>query len=219
MDLLILACIAFYIGYKLYKSLGDNRYDNDISEENKKAFEDFKNSIVKEIEATAEKSEELIVRAEYEAHLSENIRQFLDEYRQKHSSFSLDKFLKGSANAFKMILDSYAKQELNTLKNLVSDKVLKVFNNDIENLTENAQTRYITIVSVKSIDAIDAYIKDEIAYLNVNIASEQIVYVLDNVSGELVSGSQTKIKNCEDKWLFYKPLNAKSNMWQLVEIN
>ena len=219
MDLIILACIALYIGYKLYQSLGDTKYDNDLSEENRKEFEEFKKSIVQEIEATAEKAEELIVRAEYESHLTENVRRFLDEYRQKDAAFGMDKFLKGAASAFKMILDAYSKQDIDTLKKLVSPDVLKIFNSDIDSLRANAQNKSITIVSVKSVDVKDAYIEDDIAYIGIDILSEQIVCVLDNVSGELINGSQTKIKNCEDHWVFSKPVNTKSNIWQLAEID
>lgn len=219
MDLIILALIAVYIGFRVYKALGNTKYDQDLSDENRKAFEDFKNSLVKEIEATAEKAEHIVMNNEFESQLSENSKAFFEQYRKVDPSFGAEKFVHGAASAFEIILKAYSDADFNTLKNLVAPAMLDKFQKDFDHLKAGAQKRNITLVSVKGVEILNAYQESHHGYIQVKIESEQIIYISDIISGEMITGSMTQVKNCADVWLFSKEMSMKSKMWKLVESN
>lgn len=215
-DIILFALIAFFIGYRLFKVLGDTKYDREISPENKEAYEAFKKAVLNDIEAKAEAPVRLDIPSELESTLSEADRKFFMQMRSYDSTLTAEKFVNGASIAFGMILKAISEGDLITLERLCSEKVFTKFKNDIDRLSTNAQRRQITLVGIKQINIKTTAIEDGIAKIALEISSEQISNVVDSISNGLISGSLTKIKQCEDRWTFAKALDKKEAIWKLV---
>ncbi|MDF3046997.1 MAG: hypothetical protein K0R73_115 [Candidatus Midichloriaceae bacterium] len=214
-DIIIFALIAFFIGRKLYKTLGDTSYDNEMSEENKKAYEQFKEGLLKDVEQVQSGSQIDILSA-LEAEMGEQERKIFEDIREHLPDFTADKFLLGAKSAFQMILEAYAKQQVHVLEKLVSPAMLSQFSDSIKQLQANAQRQNITIVGVQNVKILNVFKQDVSAVIVVEFESEQISNVVDANSGELINGSLSKVIKRQDVWTFSKKINSKSNIWILI---
>ena len=217
LNLILLGLVALYIGFKLYKVLGDTKYDNEMSDENRKAYEDFKRSIIKDIELHAEKSGVAPVNSAAESSLSSDMKDVIKQIKAAQPDFTVENFSTGAGYAFQSILEAYANGDESTLKKLASPELCSVFMDDFHNISASGQKRNITIVSIQGVDVSDISIEDNTASIEVNISSEQISNITDKTSGDIISGSPTKVLQCKDTWVFEKPLNSKSKIWILVQ--
>lgn len=217
LNLILLALVALYIGFKLYKVLGDTKYDNEMSDENRKAYEDFKRSLMKDIELHAEKSGAAPVTSAVENSLSSDMKDVVKQIKSSQPDFTVENFTAGAGYAFQSILEAYADGDESTLKKLASPELCNVFMDDFNHIAANGQKRNITIVSVQGVEMSDISIEDNTASIEVDISSEQITNITDKVSGDIISGSLTKVLQCKDTWVFEKPINSKSKIWMLVQ--
>jgi predicted lipid-binding transport protein (Tim44 family) len=232
LDILILAILAAFIFYKLFKILGNTKYDNELSEEAKSFFEEFRRNIMKDVgedlvknnnntdydyKADAD-SKEIDMVSALEASLSEDIRRVFEVLRETYDDkFNADKFLSGAKKAFELINFSYAEGDLELLKKLLSDRVYEAFADQIENLRIRERKLNLTLVSINVPEIIDAKIEKDIAYIDVKFNSEQISYISGNESDEVIEGSKTHIKKVLDGWTFTKNIKSTSKIWKVLK--
>jgi predicted lipid-binding transport protein (Tim44 family) len=215
-DIIIFALIAFLIGRRLYKALGDTKHDNELSEESKRAYQELKESLLKEVEKRVNEPNQININSALEAELSEDERKILDEIRNHIVDFTADKFIRGAASAFEIILKAYTEQDMDTLKKLVESEMLERFLQDIEQLKAKSQKRNITVVGILNTKILTVERHGAQAMIKVKFESEQISNIVNSESGEVVSGSATHVVRCVDTWVFSKKITSKSNIWVLV---
>ena len=130
-------------------------------------------------------------------------------------SFSPKKFLSGAKMAFKTIIQSYAKGEINKIKHLLSTNVFSIFSKEIKSRTRKKYILEHTLVSIKSADIENANFKSSIADIVVKFISEQ-VNLLKNEKGKILKGNDEYIENHTNYWTFSKDLKSSNPNWKLV---
>ena len=130
-------------------------------------------------------------------------------------NFSLKNFLSGAKISFQTIIESYAKGEINKIKNLLSVNVFTAFSNEIKSRVKKKHSLEHTLISLKSADIEKINVKSSIADIVVKFASEQ-VNLLKNKKGEILSGNDEYIENHIDYWTFSKDLKSTNPNWKLV---
>ena len=130
-------------------------------------------------------------------------------------SFSPKKFLTGATMAFKTIIQSYAKGEINKIKHLLSTNVFSIFSKEIKSRTRKKYILEHTLVSIKSADIENANFKSSIADIVVKFISEQ-VNLLKNKKGKILKGNDEYIENHTNYWTFSKDLKSSNPNWKLV---
>ena len=130
-------------------------------------------------------------------------------------SFSPKKFLSGAKIAFKTIIQSYAKGEINKIKHLLSTNVFSIFSKEIKSRTRKKYILEHTLVSIKSADIENANFKSSIADIVVKFISEQ-VNLLKNEKGKILKGNDEYIENHTNYWTFSKDLKSSNPNWKLV---
>lgn len=220
MDLLFLALVAGFIIFKLFSVLGDTKYneENQPSNENADFFEEFRKNLeenVKEVEASA--SEE---KPKFHLKVADGASDAIVDLAKHDLNFSVNKFALGAARAHEMIMTAFAEGDVGTLKKLLSDEAFETFNQGIESYKAKGQKLNLTVVGVTSIEITECLLeKNKTVRLTVLIHNDVISYVSEATSGELMSGSKTKVKNKVDEWTFERDIKSSSNMWKLVETN
>ncbi len=208
--------LTFFIGYKVYKVLGDTRYD------------DIPRSQVQDLDTNTESIEGVIEREtfvmqsapsfEVTPKTQENL-ELLAKYLDAQESKI---FMKKALDAFEYIMTLFAKHEVSGLKHLVSGNALEYFENRIKELQNLNQLEVIAIVAVSGVELKKVYVSEDNLFVEMLFETEQIKYVkkaeASNDEIEVVSGSHTKIIPVKEVWTFSKPLNSKNTTWMLIDV-
>ena len=139
----------------------------------------------------------------------------LEEIFYFDKNFSPKKFLEGAKIAFRSIIETYAKGEINKIKNLLSSNVFSAFSKEIKSRIKKKHSLEHTLISLKSADIEKIHVKSSIADIVVKFVSEQ-VNLLKNEKGKILSGNDEYIENHIDYWTFSKDLKSTNPNWKLV---
>lgn len=135
----------------------------------------------------------------------------LMDYSQKQileldKNFNFHEFLEGAKEAFKIIVEAYNKNKLESVKFLVSKDVYDRFNKSIDKT--NKTEKDFNVVSIKASIA-NIKVTDEQAEIKVEFTSNQV----DKVSNKI-----NKLNNIKDVWTFMKNMTDDTIVWKLVEV-
>lgn len=212
-DILILGFVAGFILYRLFSILGRRDNDGDISISTQ---EDINKNMI-DISAITKAEDSKIDIASQEKDIAPEFEMILEEIRKLDPVFSLKKFLDGAKLAFEMIIEAFAANDRDTLKELLDKNTYKQFEKEIERRIENKITLDLTLVAlpvvkIKNINLIGKKVTIDMLY-----ESQQITLLKDQ-KGNIVEGDSSQIDHIEDFWSFSKELNAAED-WKLVKVN
>lgn len=140
----------------------------------------------------------------------------MEDFIKKHPDFDLDNFLGGAEQAFIMIVESFADEETQTLKDLLAEPVYKAFYNVIEERQSKGEKVTTSVQSVDKMEIVEVHNKDGMIYITVRFYVREIC-VIRNDAGEILSGDVNKVTSMVDVWVFGQPENAKSPEWLVCE--
>ena len=142
-----------------------------------------------------------------------NLKTIYNNYaNKKNVVFDKESFLKSSEKAVTIILDYFSNENLEFLKNLLTDDMYKTFEKHI-NENKEKKIKYKTVVlSIKDKEIVD--ITEYDTKIRVKFTMDQFNYVED-YDGNLINGSKDKAQNISEIWTFVKSQN---NMWLLSSI-
>jgi predicted lipid-binding transport protein (Tim44 family) len=233
MDLIILAALAIFIFVKLNKKLGE--FDDDQKRESiknflkekanyqeKQAKKSQKYSAVKDSNIinihpnqVKDKSDEeeltnedLDILNEISSDVISNVKIIF-----RKTKLSPTIFINGAKQAFEMITENFANQDLSKVKKLLSSKIYEDFQQNINNLKEKNQKLNSQIIAIDNVKIINAKIDSRYAYLTLEFTSKQIDYVTED--DKVIQGDKNEEINIIDKWIFKKSLAAKNPIWLL----
>lgn len=129
--------------------------------------------------------------------------------------FNLDEFVAGASGAFEMIVEAFAKGDRETLKSLLSETVYDNFTRAIIGREEEKETLENTLVGIRSLTGIEAYMEDKVAHVTVKIVSEQVNITRD-ADGEIIDGDPNHITEITDIWTFARDTSSRDPNWELV---
>jgi len=219
MDLIILAIITAFIFFRLSKNLG-------------KIDEEEKQQIHKKLLERKKQIEEILERAQKTANPSSNSEivvgsksteindlKDLDKNSQENldkifavCNISYDFFINGAKMAFEMVINAFAKEDLETLKILLSEKIYQGFELAINNRKNLEQKLNTNLISIDKSEIISAILVDNYASIIVKFYSQQINYITDK-DGKIIEGKKDEIAKINDIWTFKKDINSNNPNW------
>ena len=138
--------------------------------------------------------------------------------RQIHaadSSFDENGFLRGARAAFEMIVGAFAAGDTAALRPLLSDAVYESFSEAIRVRTAARETHETRLVSVDTVDLVEAGMDSRNAVVTVKFISQQI-NVTRAADGSIVDGDPEKVEEKTDFWTFARNTQSSDPNWQLV---
>lgn len=204
-ELIILAAVTGFLIYKLYMTLGQ-----------KVGFEPSSESKNINPPMTPETVAEVPDVPEAISSLPEAVQAVIKEIQQFDPSFTLKSFLSGATQAFEMIIESFAKDDLKTLKELLAPDVFDEFRASIEEREKHGEVLETTLVKFESVDLKDGEIKAQKAFLTVTFQTEQI-HITRDKKGEIIDGNPQQIEQLIDTWVFERSLSSRNPNWILVK--
>ena len=211
-DILVLFVVVLVIFKRLHSILGTNAEGKSkakIAEENAERIFDI---IMKE----AEKNQTMeISRDEKSSQISENLT-YTEKALQQIPNFDENTFLFGAKKAFEMIVESFSKGDIETLEMLVSKKILKKFQDIIEQRKAEGIVSEADFIGFDKAEIVKAKISaDNIAKITVEFISQQ-VNLLKNAKGEVIEGDENFVQCISDTWTFERALTSTNPNWLLV---
>ena len=188
LDLILLAMIACFIILRLRNVLGrkTGHESKVVSNLSEKKFEEFKKTIKLKKQPTE-----------------------FDTNQKKQ-------FLKGAEIAYETIINSFAKGDKKSLKDLVTEKMNKNFESAIEERNSKNIKSELTFIGIKS-STIEKFEKTaEALFFTVKFISEIISFKKDK-DNNVIEGDPNKIKTVIDRWKFTRKISSMNPNWYLAE--
>ena len=188
LDLILLAMIAGFIILRLRNVLGrkTGHEGKVVSDLSEKKFEEFKKTI---------------------------------KPKKQPTEFNTDQkkqFLKGAEVAYETIINSFAKGDKKSLKDLVTEEMNKNFESAIEERNSKNIKSELTFIGIKS-STIEKFEKTaEALFFTVKFISEIISFKKDK-DNNVIEGDPNKIKTVIDRWKFTRKISSMNPNWYLAE--
>lgn len=195
LDLILLAAIAGFLGYRLWVVLGT--YDTDKPIRKKKPTEED-TVIPIRVRSTASASEEES-----------------QEKTRDTTELEKDRFLQGATIAFHKIVEAYAEGNIQNLEKLLEGPLLETFEDAIEKRKKSKKTLEVDIGRIVSAEQLDRREEKGKAYVTVRFVSEQCL-VTKNGKGKVLEGDPDRYVTVTDIWTFSRSLKSSDPNWQLV---
>lgn len=130
-------------------------------------------------------------------------------------SFDEREFLHGAKMAFGMIVDAFARGDVDALRPLLSPELYGGFAAAIEAREKAGESQETTIVTVRSADIVEAGLEDHVAKVTVEFVTEQVKVTRD-AAGEVIDGDPDRIDILTDIWTFARDIRSPDPNWELV---
>ncbi len=124
-------------------------------------------------------------------------------------------FLQGARGAFEIIVNAFAAGDTAALKPLLSEDVYRSFADAIAQRQAAKETHETTLMTIKSVDLVEAGVAGTITSATVKFISDQ-VNVTRAADGTVVDGNPDQVVEKTDFWTFARDTRSRDPNWQLV---
>jgi predicted lipid-binding transport protein (Tim44 family) len=131
-------------------------------------------------------------------------------------SFDEQRFKDQCMDNFFRIQGAWANRDMSTTRNLLTDEMYGILQRDAEDLKRSKRINRLENIAVRSADIIEAWQEGGNDFITVRFYANLLDCTVDEISGQLVSGSKTDPVIFEEYWTFMRPVG--NNPWQLSAI-
>ena len=218
MEIIILALIAAVVLYKLYKVLGDNKFDSQRPPVLSK-IPDGKKQAVRELKSVSPPTPEDLKALDsanekkYGKDLWENIK----AVQQINRAFNPDLFTSGAHDAFETIIKAYARGDVEKLETLLSKTMLATLQAEIVKRKSRGEEHETTLIAVVSCEMKTIQYDKKNIQITVRFVTDQVNLVKDT-HGKVIEGDPSHIDRVVDIWTFEHALHGSDPNWLLVKV-
>jgi predicted lipid-binding transport protein (Tim44 family) len=131
-------------------------------------------------------------------------------------SFDVARFLEGSKAAYRIILESFWKSDLDTLRPHVDDHIFETFASAVEQRKKDGFTLENRLVTIDQAVISEASADRGLAIVTVRFEAD-IAAVTRNAEGQVVAGSLSDAVQTRDLWTFRRDISSRDPNWLLIE--
>jgi predicted lipid-binding transport protein (Tim44 family) len=131
--------------------------------------------------------------------------------------FSVNTFLQGARGAYEMILMAFERGDIDAIRPFLADEIEAAFTQAINAREAQGLTIESNFVGLKEMTLVGATFDRETKRGEVTVRYVgELTSVIRDKAGEVVEGSEKKIKRQRDVWTFGRTMGAADPNWQLV---
>lgn len=131
-------------------------------------------------------------------------------------SFDVARFLEGAKGAYRLILESFWKGELDAMKPHVDGHIFETFDAAVTERKAQGLTLANRLVAIEQAVIAEASLSKNVAEMTVRFEAD-IAAVTRDGSGAMVAGSMSDAVQTRDLWTFRRDLTSRDPNWLLVE--
>ena len=137
--------------------------------------------------------------------------------KAEDENFTVNEFLSGARSAYEWILMSFEKNEIDEIRDLLSEEVAEAFDAVVDQRVSQGLTIEAEFIGIREMKLVEATYssKTKTAEISVSFVGE-MTSVVKNSSGEIVEGDSKQIKRQKDTWTFSKDIKSSNPNWLLV---
>jgi predicted lipid-binding transport protein (Tim44 family) len=211
-EIIILACVALFVAFRLYAVLGRRTgHEQPIV---KPADGQAPLVARPQVEPLADRKPEPMgaVAAMIDPHALDGVRQIVAADPQ----FDVATFLDGARSAYRMTLEAFWRGDEAELRKLADDEVYQAFADSIAARRDAGETLENKLVSIERSTIDQAGVAGQMAIVTVRFDAD-IAAVTRNVEGQVVAGSMSDAIQTRDLWTFSRHVKADDPNWILIE--
>jgi len=137
------------------------------------------------------------------------------EIRLADPHFDFNQFLEGAAFAYEMVLTAFAAENYETLRQLLADSVYDDFAAALRHREERGETLETILVAIDAVDPIEVRMNGRMAEITIKFTAE-VVNVLRDVEGEVLSGEIDLPEDVVDIWTFVRDAKSADPNWLII---
>lgn len=210
-EILLFAVLSVYLFYRLWSVLG-TRTGNEKQRQWVKPDSSENDNVIILPQKKISSSDE------NKSAVQESELKYQDEEKliQKHiADFSIERFEKGSRNAFRAVVQAFAAANTEKLNSLVGEKVYKSFEKAIKARQKLGNALGIEIKNIESEVSVVQVDSDQ-AKIAVRFTSDQLITTKNN-AGEIIENAEGLTNRMVDIWTFAKEFKSQGPIWLLVK--
>jgi len=131
-------------------------------------------------------------------------------------TFDVARFLEGASGAYRMILESFWKGDLDSVRSHVAPHVFESFAAAVEQRSKDKHTLDNRLVALEPPVIAEAAVEDGAAIVTVRFEAD-IAAVTRNAEGEVVAGSMSDAVQTRDRWTVRRDIQSRDPNWVLIE--
>lgn len=131
-------------------------------------------------------------------------------------AFDVARFLEGAKGAYRLILESFWKGELDAIRSHVDDHIFETFTGAVEQRTKDGLTLDNRLVTIDQAVIAEASLDRAVAIITVRFEAD-IAAVTRNSEGQVVAGSLSDAVQTRDLWSFRRDTSSRDPNWLLIE--
>lgn len=131
-------------------------------------------------------------------------------------TFDVARFLEGAKSAYRLILESFWKGDLDAVRSHVDDHVYETFSTAVEQRTKDGLSLDNRLVAIDQALIAEASVERSIAIVTVRFEAD-IAAVTRNAEGQVVAGSLSDAVQTRDLWSFRRDTSSRDPNWVLIE--
>ena len=148
--------------------------------------------------------------------LTSGVETGLAYIRQMDPSFDVGRFNDLAMDIFFKIQGAWMSRDLSPVTGLLTDEMKEIFQRDLGQLLRNKQVNRLENIAVRKVELAEVWQETGQDFVTVSIYANLLDYTVDDLSGEVVSGSKAEPIKFEEFWTFTRPVG--NNSWQLSAI-
>jgi predicted lipid-binding transport protein (Tim44 family) len=212
-QIVLLACVAAFLGLRLYSVLG-KRTGHEQEPSVRKVADERKPAIMRQPLGQSEASPSQSVPSIDIADMAANSG--LRAIANADLQFDPLLFLEGSKSAYQLILESYWKGDKDTLRFLCDDDVYDSFVEAIDARTERGEVLENRLIRIEEARIIDASFDNPVARITVRFDAD-VASLMKDSSGNIIGGAMTDAVEAHDIWTFFRDVKNGDRNWKLDE--
>jgi predicted lipid-binding transport protein (Tim44 family) len=131
-------------------------------------------------------------------------------------TFDVARFLEGAAGAYRMILESFWKGDLEAIKPHVAPHVFETFAAAVEQRDKEGHKLDNRLVAIEPPVIAEAAVDNGAATLTVRFEAD-IAAITRNAEGEVIAGTMSDAVQTRDRWTFRRDIDSRDPNWLLIE--
>jgi len=131
-------------------------------------------------------------------------------------TFDVARFLEGAKGAYRLILESFWKGEMDPIRSHVDDHIFETFASAVEQRKKDGLTLDNRLVTIDQALIAEASLDRSVAVVTVRFEAD-IAAVTRNSEGQVVAGSLSDAVQTRDLWSFRRDTSSRDPNWLLIE--
>lgn len=130
--------------------------------------------------------------------------------------FKVENFKNLVSDIFFKIQIGWGKRDTSYLSKFLTPEMNSIFDREIGRLKAEFKNNHIENISLRKVEIVEAWQEEGYDYITTLISANLLDYTRSDVSGEIVSGSDTEPVSFNENWTFCRPVGTGS--WTLSAI-